>query len=182
MRKGTGAQKAIACLFLAPFYELIRAAVSLGRDSRSSDHTEAPVTSHAPWNLAAASFFLLWSPWPCPQLLPYSQLRASGAWCKLSLPAGSGLARVARGRRYLRCGAWPGLPLSSPKPLQRPARISPGTFLSHRFLNHLVKGTSCAWGVSEVLMSCFPALGLPPSIKRSLRITTGPNCPNGFNS
>lgn len=117
-------------------------------------------------------------------LQPVTSFSSRLAWCELLLPAGSCLVSVAHGRRrYLRCGAWARLALCSPKPLQRPARISSGMFLSHRFLNRLVKGTSFGWGgVSDVFISYSSALGLPPSVKWSLWIMTGPNCPNGFNS
>lgn len=103
-------------------------------------------------------------------LQPVTSFGSRPAWCKLLLPAGSCLVSVARGRgRYLRCGAWARLSFFSPKPLQRPASLSSGTFLSHRFLNQLVKGTSFGWGeVSDVFISYSSALGLPPSVKWSV--------------
>ena len=99
-------------------------------------------------------------------LRPVMSFSSRLAWCKVSLPAGSYSVRVARGRgRYLPCGAGARL---APFPLQRLARISFGTFLSCRFLNRLVKGTSFGWReISDVLISYSSALGFPPSLKWS---------------
>lgn len=66
---------------------------------------------------------------------------------------------------YLSCGVLARLSLFSLKPPQRQARISPGVFLSHGFLNCLTEGSALSWAeVSGVFLSCSSALRLPPSI------------------
>lgn len=128
----------------------------------SSDRAEAPVLGHAPWNLAPVSFFLLWSPWPCLQLLPWSQYQLQQQ-CLLQVTAASGGSPGSVGVAQCQGPAVGSLgqPLSSPKPLQRP-----GTFWSPMFPDHLVSETAFHWGEdSDVFASNCSAFGLPPRVK-----------------